>query len=239
MPEKFRHQVSQLRRAGEAPPAGPRRPAGAPANRDFRGEAGDAGIQPPSRRPAPAGLLRAVHSRGGPGGARNASRGVPVPLAFRAIDCESSPDQLAEELLALTKMNWNQTQLNTRKPITLETSKRVGDILRRLPAGIQPQARYAFYMQPRGPGRADPPALRRAQSLASISHAPRQCSPAGGVKFAAGLLFHGQVHERYTLGGNRAPAPIACPVPGQGGPHGRCPRLSVVSPIRAPARTDI
>jgi hypothetical protein len=64
---------------------------------------------------------------------------------------------------------------------------------------------------------ADPlPALRLAQSLASIRHAPRQCSPAGGVKFAAGLLFHGQVHERYTLGGNRAPAPIACPVPGQG-----------------------
>jgi hypothetical protein len=26
-------------------------------------------------------------------------------------------------------MNWNQTQLNTRKPITLETSKRAGDIL--------------------------------------------------------------------------------------------------------------
>ena len=63
---------------------------------------------------------------------------------------------------------------------------------------------------------ADPPGLHRAQSLASISHAPRQCSLAGGVKFAAGLLFHGQVHERYTLGGNRAPAPIACPVPGQG-----------------------
>ena len=71
---------------------------------------------------------------------------VPVPLAFRAIDCESTPDQLAEELLALTKMNWNQTQLNTRKLITLETSRRVGDILRRLRAGIQPQARYAFCM---------------------------------------------------------------------------------------------
>ena len=71
---------------------------------------------------------------------------VPVPLAFRTIDCESSPAQLADELLALTKMNWNQTQLNTRKPITLETSKRVGDILRRLSADIQPQARYAFYM---------------------------------------------------------------------------------------------
>jgi len=71
---------------------------------------------------------------------------VPVPLAFRMIDCESSSAQLAGELLALTKMNWNQTQLSTRKPITLETSRRVGDILRRLPADIQPQARYAFYM---------------------------------------------------------------------------------------------
>jgi hypothetical protein len=50
-------------------------------------------------------------------------------------------------LLAITKVNWNQTQLNTRKPVTLETSKRVGDILRRLLADIQPQARYAFYLQ--------------------------------------------------------------------------------------------
>ena len=71
---------------------------------------------------------------------------VPVPLAFRLIECESSPDHLAEELLALTKMNWNQTQLSTRKPITLETAKRVGDILRRLLPDVQPQARYALYM---------------------------------------------------------------------------------------------
>ena len=103
MPEKFRHQVSQLRRAGEAPPAGPRRPAGAPANRDFRGEAGDAGIQPPSRRPAPAGLLRAVHSRGGPGGARNASRGRRAPAGLgaprRAPALFRDPDESSLRLL--------------------------------------------------------------------------------------------------------------------------------------------
>ena len=239
MPEKFRHQVSQLRRAGEAPPAGPRRPAGAPANRDFRGEAGDAGIQPPSRRPAPAGLLRAVHSRGGPGGARNASRGVPVPLAFRAIDCESSPDQLAEELLALTKMNWNQTQLNTRKPITLETSKRVGDILRRLPAGHSAAGQVCV--------------LHVAMRPWPRIHSPRCAVPS---PWRQSVTPRGSVHPR--AGSN---SPLACcftarsmrgtrwvvtarprqsPARSQArGPHGRCPCLSVVSPIRAPARTDI
>lgn len=71
---------------------------------------------------------------------------IPVPLAFRTVSTESSPEQIGDELLALTKMNWNQTQMNTRKPITLETTRKVGDVLRRLPRDVQPQGRYAFYM---------------------------------------------------------------------------------------------
>jgi len=71
---------------------------------------------------------------------------IPTPLAFRMVETESSPEFLAEELLALTKMNWNQTQLDGRQPITLRTADRVGQILRHVGAQDRPQGRYAFYM---------------------------------------------------------------------------------------------
>ncbi|MWA04574.1 hypothetical protein F8568_030195 [Actinomadura sp. LD22] len=71
---------------------------------------------------------------------------IPTPLPFRMIQTESSPEYLAEELLALTKMNWNQTQLDGREPITLRTADRVGQILRHLHPRDRPQGRYAFYM---------------------------------------------------------------------------------------------
>lgn len=71
---------------------------------------------------------------------------IPSPLTFRMIETESSPELLAEELLALTKMNWNQTQLDGRYPITLHTADRVGEILRHAPPQNRPQSRYAFYM---------------------------------------------------------------------------------------------
>ncbi len=71
---------------------------------------------------------------------------IPSPLSFRLVETESSPEHLAEELLALTKMNWNQTQLDARQPITLRTADRVGEILRHLGPHDRPQGRYAFYM---------------------------------------------------------------------------------------------
>ena len=71
---------------------------------------------------------------------------VPTPLGFRTVETQTSPEKLAEEILSLTKMNWNQTQLDARKPITLRTADTVGDILRHLAPGERPAARYAFYM---------------------------------------------------------------------------------------------
>jgi hypothetical protein len=71
---------------------------------------------------------------------------IPSPLPLRLVETESSPEHLAEELLALTKMNWNQTQLDARQPITLRTADRVGEILRHLGPRDRPQSRYAFYM---------------------------------------------------------------------------------------------
>jgi hypothetical protein len=71
---------------------------------------------------------------------------VPVPRAFQFIQAESSPEAIAAEILALTKMNWNQTQLDGREPITLNTADRVGEILRHLGPDERPAGRYAFYI---------------------------------------------------------------------------------------------
>ncbi|HUZ52199.1 MAG TPA: hypothetical protein VMU94_06690 [Streptosporangiaceae bacterium] len=71
---------------------------------------------------------------------------IPSPLPFRLVETESSPEYLADELLALTKMNWNQTQLDGRQPITIRTADRVGEILRHLGPHDRPQGRYAYYM---------------------------------------------------------------------------------------------
>jgi hypothetical protein len=57
---------------------------------------------------------------------------IPAPLPFRTVETESSPEALGAEILALTKMNWNQAQLGGHDPITLRTAESVGRILRHL-----------------------------------------------------------------------------------------------------------
>lgn len=71
---------------------------------------------------------------------------VPQPLGVRMIDVESSPEELATEILALTKMNWNQTRLDGRIPITLRTARTVGNILRHHDESAPVSGRYAHYM---------------------------------------------------------------------------------------------
>lgn len=71
---------------------------------------------------------------------------VPTPLTLRMVDTESSPEQLASEVLGLSKMNWNATPLDGRLPITVRTARSVGDILRHVPEDQIPAGRYAFYM---------------------------------------------------------------------------------------------
>ena len=71
---------------------------------------------------------------------------VPQPLGLRMVVTESSPEQLATEVLAMTKMNWNQTRLDGRVPITLRTARTVGNILRHHDAGAPVSSRYAHYM---------------------------------------------------------------------------------------------
>jgi hypothetical protein len=71
---------------------------------------------------------------------------VPRPIEFRVHDPEETPEALAAELLALTKMNWNNTQFDQRDPITLRAADEVSDILRYVPDGGYIEPSYAAYM---------------------------------------------------------------------------------------------
>ena len=71
---------------------------------------------------------------------------VPAPLGIRPAVIERGVEELAEEVLALSKMNWNQSQLDGRLPITLRASKKVAGILKNLAENVPASGRYAMYM---------------------------------------------------------------------------------------------
>jgi hypothetical protein len=71
---------------------------------------------------------------------------VPRALGVRPCLTERSIEQIATEILALTKLNWNRARLDGKKPITLLTAERVGEILRHVPDSVEPAPTYAHYM---------------------------------------------------------------------------------------------
>jgi hypothetical protein len=71
---------------------------------------------------------------------------VPRTLEITSVDVEQPPRVLAQEILALTKMNWNNTQFDAAFPITIKAARQVGAILKYLDANSPIQASYAFYM---------------------------------------------------------------------------------------------
>lgn len=71
---------------------------------------------------------------------------IPQPLELRVVRSEQSPAFLAKEILGLTKMNWNNTQLDGKYPITLSCARKVGEIMKYLDEKEHPQIRYGYYM---------------------------------------------------------------------------------------------
>lgn len=71
---------------------------------------------------------------------------VPHPLAFRCDMHSETPKFLAHEILALTKMNWNNTQFDGGEPISTRASRQVGSILKYLDANDPYEPYYRFYM---------------------------------------------------------------------------------------------
>jgi len=71
---------------------------------------------------------------------------VPSPLRIICASAEQTPKFLAEEILALTKMNWNNTQFDNSEPITLHAARQVSHILRYYQDGAHIEPRYSYYM---------------------------------------------------------------------------------------------
>jgi hypothetical protein len=71
---------------------------------------------------------------------------VPRPLEFSVTRSEASVEQLAKEMLSLSKLNWNNTQFDGGEPITVRAARRVGDILKCVPEGGIVQPSFRFYI---------------------------------------------------------------------------------------------
>lgn len=70
----------------------------------------------------------------------------PVQLADH-IGGDTARMRLLEEVLILSKMNWNCSLMGGLMPITLNFARRVGDILREIPTNApDPLANFKFYM---------------------------------------------------------------------------------------------
>lgn len=71
---------------------------------------------------------------------------VPYPLGFRCDQISTTPINAAEEILTLTKMNWNNTQFDGHDPITLRAARQVGSILKYINQDDSYEPYYRYYM---------------------------------------------------------------------------------------------
>ena len=72
---------------------------------------------------------------------------VPRPLELTVAKGESTKHMLATEILALSKLNWNNTQFDGGEPITVRAARQVGDILKCVSSDSDVLQRgFRFYM---------------------------------------------------------------------------------------------
>lgn len=71
---------------------------------------------------------------------------IPSALEVKLATYDESPNKICDEILALTKMNWNNTQFDRKYPITIECARNVGEILKYLEPNEIMQLKYGFYM---------------------------------------------------------------------------------------------
>jgi hypothetical protein len=71
---------------------------------------------------------------------------IPRPMEFRCDHVEETPKFLAREILALSKMNWNDTQFDGGSPITIAAARKVSGILKYVGPEDPLAHRYSHYM---------------------------------------------------------------------------------------------
>jgi len=70
---------------------------------------------------------------------------VPAPLVVSDHYGDAALEDIIAEILVLTKMNWNSAGFAGALPITIRFSRRVGDIMREVPADRDPMPQFKFY----------------------------------------------------------------------------------------------
>jgi hypothetical protein len=70
---------------------------------------------------------------------------IPVPIEITPVG-NLDMRQAAQDLLALTKLNWNNANPCAAFPITLSFARQVGSIMAEVPEGQVPHPAYRFYM---------------------------------------------------------------------------------------------
>ena len=70
---------------------------------------------------------------------------VPRPLEILEHHGSASMSQIAQEILALTKLDWNTTMFAGKEPITTAFAHDVAEILREVPDEAL-KTSYRFYM---------------------------------------------------------------------------------------------
>jgi hypothetical protein len=71
---------------------------------------------------------------------------VPSPLQIEHCMGDSPLETILQEILVLTKMNWNSASFAGLLPITLKFAMRVGEIMREIPSTREPLPQFKYYM---------------------------------------------------------------------------------------------
>ena len=71
---------------------------------------------------------------------------APQPIEILEHFGDTPWNSVLQEILALTKLNWNTADFACLLPITIAFSKRIGQVLAELPSDINPRPEYRYYM---------------------------------------------------------------------------------------------
>jgi hypothetical protein len=71
---------------------------------------------------------------------------VPRPIDVVAMDTDRNIAAITKEVLALAKMNWNNTQFDNSMPITILAARKVGRILKYIGPVGRINSLYSYYM---------------------------------------------------------------------------------------------
>jgi len=71
---------------------------------------------------------------------------IPRPIKVRMRERSSTYQQIARELLELSKLSWNNAGFFTSEPLTLEFSRKIGKILSEMESRDQMVSDFRYYM---------------------------------------------------------------------------------------------